>query len=93
MTWEPNSSGTWADDSEIDRYAALLGNATVFGVPFHVTAIRVVYNDSGIQEAEDCAYDGDLEHVFALCGDGPLMTCNLPGYQGDYVLVFYPYAS
>lgn len=86
----------WTDntqDENAPELSTLLGRADFFGVPFHVTAIRVKGGYTSEQIAVDPGAKDDLERVFAINGAGPCATVEIPGFAGEFVLVFYPFAE
>lgn len=92
--WQENGTSTWSDeDQDIPEHGCLLGHLEFCGAAFHVEAILVTVNDQGIQEAVDPSFETNLDHISALCGDGPLETIKIPPYDGDFVVVIYPFAT
>lgn len=90
--WKPNGSATWDKESGLSEDTALHGQAVVLGVPFHVTAIRVYEDEDGFQRAVDPAWEPELENIFALNGDVSMMTVEIEGHDGEYVLAIYPHS-
>lgn len=68
----------------------MLGRMIIFGVYHHVEAIRVTKDEHGRQVAASIfgkrAYN-------ALCqvDEGPFQTVEIPGHQGEWVLVIAPF--
>lgn len=70
--------------------AALLTTLYILGVPHHLTAIRVT--GDGEQTAVDPALREELEKVYALY-DYALVTTEIPGFDGEYVIYATPHGD
>jgi hypothetical protein len=68
--------------------AALLGRLHVAGVLHHAWFIKVKERD-GIQVAVNDPFDR-LEDAYHLDSQGAFRTVELPGVDGEFVLVIYP---
>lgn len=69
---------------------AMLGILEIGGVRFHVNAIRV--EEVG-EYQEQQAVKGDAEayaHLFDVYEDA-FQTVEIPGYEGEWVLIIHPY--
>jgi hypothetical protein len=74
---------------EIEDEAALLGHVYFLGVLHHAWFVRVEDRD-GEQVAFNDPYNR-LDDFHRLDADqGPLQTVEVPGFDGEYVLVVYP---
>ena len=84
--WEPCGMHDAAD--------FLLGTMHVNGCPVHLEAIRVVDED-GCQTAADHDYAADLDHAYAINGEGPFITATITvnGVAGEYVIVATSFAN
>lgn len=68
----------------------LNGACQIAGADFHAKFIRV-HDVDGVQEAVNDPH-GFFEDVWKLNCDA-LQTVNVPGFDGDWVLVIYPFAK
>ncbi len=92
LDFASNASSTWGE-SDVDKDAVLLGTMQIGTAMYHVQAMQVREDEHGYQVAVDAAFESDLEHVFALCGGGPLDTTKIPDRDGDYVITIYPFEN
>jgi hypothetical protein len=74
---------------KVDGEESLLGQTHVFGVLFHVWFIRVKEDDE-VQVGYDDPHNR-LDDIYGLDEDGgSFNTVEVPGFEGDYVMVVYP---
>ena len=83
-------------DGEDNPEDILHGTAYLFGMPIHVRFFRVKELEMEVGDLQlwPCDPRCELENscLYALSGaDGPLMTCKVPGYEGDYIFCAYPH--
>ena len=95
LTRSDSPPPVWRVDSyiegirQIEGEAALLGSVYILGVLHHAWFVRVEDRD-GEQVTVDDPY-GRLEDFYRLDADaGPFQTVEVPGFEGEYVLVIYP---
>ena len=93
IAWNEAGSSTYDDESDADATACLIGAMQIGTSMFHVEAIAVEFDGNGIQGAIDPCLRQDFAYVSNLCGDGPLETIKIKGYNFDYVVAIYPFAK
>lgn len=79
----------WAGP-EVDE-AVRWGQVTLFGGKFHVMAVQVQLDGSGCQVAVKDPY-GRLGAAYGLDTGGCFDPVKLPGVDGDWVVVVYPFS-
>lgn len=89
--WLPHANSAWSEESGVPEDAALLATTHILGVPFHVQAIQVAIEDGNGYAAVDDCFQEELEAAYDISGDSPFCTVEIPGHDGDYVLLIYPH--
>lgn len=76
-----------------DQPGYMLAPLTLFGVSFHVEAIRVKLDEDDAQQAEadeDSLNHERLNDLSNLCGEGVFLTVKIPEHEGDWVVYITP---
>ena len=82
-----NITDVWVED-EGNR---LLGTVKLFGMNFHAEFLRVgVFGECQMGVGSGGCHDV-FEKLMAFDDDGAFQTFQLPGFDGDWVLVIAPY--
>lgn len=78
----------WTHDEDQEE-EALFGLVDVFGTLHHICAVRVTTDEQGHQVATKDPY-GRLDDAYALDPDTIYQTTEIPGRNGEWVLVMSP---
>lgn len=81
----------WTHEPDDDE-ATLFGVIDFLGAHHHVMAIQVRENEGGVQEAVRDPY-GRLDDAYALDSDICFQPVAIPGREGDWVIVVYPFGT
>jgi hypothetical protein len=86
---------TWqAEDEFPEGRAWPVEKFAVNGVPMHLFAIRVAVRERGDGlRAHDEEFDEELEAIYAMAGDQPLIATDLPDLEGEWVISMHPYSD
>jgi hypothetical protein len=79
------------DLHKIPNEDTLLGRVEVFGVDHHIMFYRVRVNGDGCQVGSNDPH-GRLEDL-ANMNDDYLVTVQVPGHEGDWVVCVFPYGD
>jgi len=85
--------GQVRDVSEHKDGTRLLVGVEIFGTIHHLSFIRVIVDDEGVQRGATYENETDLIALGGLYEVSSYQTVNVPGFDGNYVAYLHPYGD